>query len=100
MVLVVVLVVLVVAVYVVVKVVATPLLRLLGRQPAGPPKLPPGPPKAPPEPTEGLLTKGVVTTEKGFYRIRKPLLWGWYTLKGKEGKFNPYTAKAGGTSTP
>ena len=57
-------VVLVVAVCVVVKVVAKPLLRLLGRQSApGPPKPPPGPPKAPPEPTQGLLTQGLVTTK-------------------------------------
>ena len=48
------------------KVVAKPLLRLLRRQPPpGPPKPPPGPPKAPPEPSDGLLSDGLPTTERG-----------------------------------
>eukprot|EP00928_Gymnodinium_smaydae_P016291 TRINITY_DN16089_c0_g1_i1.p1 TRINITY_DN16089_c0_g1~~TRINITY_DN16089_c0_g1_i1.p1 ORF type:complete len:3624 (+),score=981.26 TRINITY_DN16089_c0_g1_i1:76-10947(+) len=40
---------------------------------------------------------GVVSSlRKGGRGLRRavgePLAWGWYTLKGKEGKFNPYTA--------
>jgi len=43
---------------------------------------------------------GVVSSlRKGGKGLRRheetPLLWGWYTLKGKEGKFNPLTAKKG-----
>eukprot|EP00929_Paragymnodinium_shiwhaense_P063873 TRINITY_DN31960_c0_g4_i1.p1 TRINITY_DN31960_c0_g4~~TRINITY_DN31960_c0_g4_i1.p1 ORF type:complete len:3718 (+),score=1051.51 TRINITY_DN31960_c0_g4_i1:107-11260(+) len=29
---------------------------------------------------------------KGLARSNTPLFWGWYTLKGKKGEFNPYTA--------
>eukprot|EP00929_Paragymnodinium_shiwhaense_P063871 TRINITY_DN31960_c0_g3_i1.p1 TRINITY_DN31960_c0_g3~~TRINITY_DN31960_c0_g3_i1.p1 ORF type:complete len:3687 (+),score=983.36 TRINITY_DN31960_c0_g3_i1:94-11154(+) len=32
---------------------------------------------------------------KGLNRSETSLFWGWYSLKGKESKFNPYTAEPG-----